>query len=233
MKAKLCVAVSMAAVVAWSVAHQQGARRPQGDSWLAFERGTHRFASWAQVALGQASKQGSRLALDLGRNAREQARDLPALLAPGKPPASAQIALYEKQLCELANRERARRGLPILKISNALAEVARAHSREMAAKGYFEHESPTRALKTPLNRYRARLGKSPRLIAENIYKLEGSGLYKLKPSDFKRAHQGWMKSPGHRANILRTSPAGGPTQIGVGIVVRGASFWATQNFARP
>jgi hypothetical protein len=64
-------------------------------------------------------------------------------------------------------------------------------------------------------------------------KVEGSALYKLKPGDFRGAHTGWMNSPGHRANILRTSPAGGPTQIGVGIVVRGGSFWATQNFARP
>ena len=135
-------------------------------------------------------------------------------------------------MCDRANRERAKRGLPPLKILPSLAQVARDHSREMADKNYFSHTSPTPRLKTPLLRFQARFKKPPRLIAENIYKFESSGFYRLKPSDFARAHTGWMNSPGHRANILRTSPGGGPTHIGVGIVVRDGSFWATQNFAR-
>jgi uncharacterized protein YkwD len=156
----------------------------------------------------------------------------PALLAQSAPSAQ-QLSRYEKELCDLANRERKQRGLPTLKISPVLAEVARAHSREMAAKNYFAHESPTPGRRSPQDRYRARVKKTPRLIAENIYKLEGPSFYKLKPADFRRAHEGWMKSPGHRDNILRKEPAGGPTQIGVGIVVRDGAFWATQNFARP
>jgi uncharacterized protein YkwD len=54
----------------------------------------------------------------------------------------------------------------------------------------------------------------------------------LTERDFRRAHEGWMKSPGHRANILRTEPLS-PAYIGVGIVVKDGSFWATQNFATP
>ena len=136
-------------------------------------------------------------------------------------------------LCDLANRERKAKGLKPLKISPALADVARAHSKEMAEKAYFDHESPDPKSRTVMNRYQLKFEDTPRLVAENIYKLEGPSFYKLSEKDFRRAHSGWMKSPGHRANILRDSPAGGPTEIGVGIVVRNGSFWATQNFARP
>ena len=233
MKAKMGVAVLMVGVVAWSVVHQGQEPRAAGSAWRDVEKGTHVFASWAQENLGPASHEVSRLARGLGQTAGEQARELPAFFAPAAPASSAQIARYEKQLCDLANRERKQRGLPALQISPVLAEVARAHSREMAAKGFFAHESPTRGRVSPQDRYKLRVKKTPRLIAENIYKLEGSGLYRLKPQDFRQAHTGWMNSPGHRANILRNSPAGGPTQIGVGIVIRNGSFWATQNFARP
>ena len=145
----------------------------------------------------------------------------------------AQLSQYEILLCNLANRERKERGLKPLKISPALADVARAHSTEMAQKSYFAHESPDPKRRTVMDRYHLKFKDTPRLVAENIYKLEGPSFYKLSEKDFRRAHSGWMKSPGHRANILRDSPAGGPTEIGVGIVVRNGSFWATQNFARP
>lgn len=233
MKAKSCVALATVGVLAWSVIYQGKASRHPDSSWRDVEAGGRSFASWAQDALAGAGEQSGQVARGLGHKAREQGLSWPGFLAQGQAISASQIAVYEKQLCDLANRERVQRGLPALKISPALAQVARAHSREMAAKNYFAHESPTPGLKTPLDRYRATVHKSPRLIAENIYKLEGSGLYRLKPTDFRGAHTGWMHSPGHRANILRTSPAGGPTQIGVGIVVRNNAFWATQNFARP
>jgi uncharacterized protein YkwD len=142
---------------------------------------------------------------------------------------------YEKMLCDLANEERKKRGLPQLAIDAGLVEVARGHSREMMQKGYFAHESPTAKWRTPLDRYVDAYGRSPRLIAENIYKfwVQGSAPYTLKQSDFRRAHTGWMSSPGHRANILRDAPGGGSTHIGVGIVIAKGGFWATQLFARP
>lgn len=233
MKAKTGVAVLMIGVVSWSVVHQGQGSRASRDSWRDVEKGTYFFASWAQETLGPASHHVSRLARGLGQSAGEQAREMPAFFAPAAPVPSAQIARYEKQLCDLANRERKQRGLPALQISPVLAEVARAHSREMATKNFFAHESPTKGRTSPQDRYRLRVKRTPHLIAENIYKLEGSGLYRLKPQDFRNAHTGWMNSSGHRANILRSSPADGPTQIGVGIIVRGGSFWATQNFARP
>jgi uncharacterized protein YkwD len=148
-------------------------------------------------------------------------------------PTGAQLTRYEKMLCDMANAERKKHGLPLLKISPALSDVARGHSREMAQKNYFAHESPTATRRTIMNRYMLKFKRTPRLVAENIFKMETSGFYQLSERDFRRAHEGWMKSPGHRANILRSSPAGGPSEIGVGIVVKDGSFWATQNFSRP
>jgi uncharacterized protein YkwD len=167
------------------------------------------------------------------RQVPSQAGLFPSLGPTPKPPSGAQLSLYERRLCDLANQERRKLGLPLLKISPALAEVARAHSREMAAKGFFDHESPTPQRRTLMQRYRLKFKRPPRLVAENIYKLEGPSFYRMSADDFRRAHTGWMNSPGHRANILRTSPSGGPSEIGVGIFVRNGSFWATQNFARP
>jgi uncharacterized protein YkwD len=147
-------------------------------------------------------------------------------------PTGPELSRYEKLLCDLANAERRKHGLSPLKITPALAEVARGHSREMAAKGYFSHTSPTKGRNSVKDRYLLKFKQPPRLVAENIYMFKSSGYYRLTEKDFRRAHEGWMKSPGHRANILRKDPVN-PTQIGVGIFVKNGSFWATQNFATP
>lgn len=152
---------------------------------------------------------------------------------PASTPSAPQLSKYEKMLCDMANAERRKRDMPILQIDAALADVARGHSREMAQKKYFAHESPTAARRTTMDRYQLKFKRSPRLVAENIYMLRGPKFYALSERDFRRAHEGWMKSPGHRANILRTASASGPSRIGVGIVVQNGAFWATQNFARP
>lgn len=148
------------------------------------------------------------------------------------PPSTPQLSRMEKILCDMANAERRKRGLPLMQIVPALAEVARGHSREMMHKGYFAHESPVAARRTAQDRYALKFAQRPMLIAENIFMLQGPRNFRLMEAHFRKAHEGWMKSPGHRANILRTQPAS-PTQIGVGIAVKGGSFWATQNFARP
>jgi uncharacterized protein YkwD len=189
-----------------------------------------------QLTQSQADQPTQKLWTSLQRNMRDQLETPSRFVqnAVAQPtPTGAQLSRYEKMLCDMANQERKKRGLSVLKISPALSDVARAHSREMAQKNYFAHESPTPTRRTLMNRYMLKFKRSPRLVAENIYKMETRGFYQLKESDFRMAHSGWMNSPGHRANILRAEPAGGPTEIGVGIVVKDGSFWATQNFSRP
>jgi uncharacterized protein YkwD len=144
-----------------------------------------------------------------------------------------QIAWYETMLCHLANIERMERGLLPLKINPELSAVARSHSREMMRKRYFAHESPVSRRREAMDRYSRKYMRLPYLAAENLYNFQGTPYQELKQADFRRVHLAWMKSPGHRANILLNAPLGGPTQIGVGIVVKDGSLWVTQLLVRP
>ena len=100
----------------------------------------------------------------------------------------------------LVNEERAKQGLKPLIADPELAQVARQHSADMFARGYFSHYSPE--------------GKSPfdRMHDAGVkYTVAGENLA-LAPT-LTIAHNGLMNSPGHRANILR--PQFGRVGIGV------------------
>ncbi len=107
----------------------------------------------------------------------------------------------ESQMLELVNQERGKQGLPPLRADPELAAVARAHSRDMLARGYFAHVSPDG--KDAFARMRD---------ARATYRTAGENL--AHAPTLPMAHQGLMNSPGHRANILR--PAFG--RVGIGIV---------------
>jgi len=141
----------------------------------------------------------------------------------------ARLLAIETQLSKLINTERASRHLPLLAYDSRLAEVARAHSAEMRDQKYFSHESPTRQLEWPLNRYQQGMKQTPHLVAENIYH-SWSSKRGLPPDAAKSAHQSLMNSPGHKANILLT----GITHLGIGVVSDDkGNLWITQMFARP
>ena len=107
----------------------------------------------------------------------------------------------EQELLALINRDRRGAGLEPLIWDNRLAAIARSHSREMAARRYVAHVSPTTGDAEARVRA-AGLGFS--LVSENVAQ-EGA---------IKQAHHGFMGSPGHRANILHPRL----THLGVGIV---------------
>lgn len=107
----------------------------------------------------------------------------------------------EKQMLEMINEEREKEGLPLLKADPELQVVARAHSKDMFARGYFAHLNPD--------------GQSPfdRIRAANIsFKTAGENL--ALAQTLRIAHINLMNSPGHRANIL--NPAFG--RVGIGIL---------------
>lgn len=111
----------------------------------------------------------------------------------------------EMKMLDLVNQERTKRGLKPLQWDPALVPVARAHSQDMFARGYFSHYTPE--------------GKDPfdRMKAAGIqYYTAGENLA-LGPT-LPICHEGLMNSPGHRANIL--NPAYG--RIGIGILDGGA-----------
>lgn len=106
----------------------------------------------------------------------------------------------EAEMLDMLNKERNKEGLPPLKADPELTAVARKHSREMFAKGYFSHISPDGM--TPTDRLR-KAGVTFLTAGENIALAQTVSI----------AHTGLMNSPGHRANILK--PAFGRSGIGI------------------
>jgi len=115
----------------------------------------------------------------------------------------------------LINRARAHRGLRPLRINRRLALAARRHSRDMVRRRYFSHSSLSGV--SPLGRIRRTgylHGARRYLVGENIAWASGS---QATP---KSIAQAWMRSPGHRANVLRRRFR----DVGVGIA-EGAPEW--------
>ncbi|MEV1065632.1 CAP domain-containing protein [Streptomyces sp. NPDC050263] len=125
------------------------------------------------------------------------------------------LARTAAEVVDLTNRERARTGLRPLAVDRLLATAAQAYSADMAARAFYSHTSPEGS--RPWDRAAA-AGSTRRTIGENIACGQRSAAEVV---------EGWMNSPGHRANILK--PAF--THIGVGFAGGGPSgtYW-TQLF---
>lgn len=120
----------------------------------------------------------------------------------------------EVEMLQMVNRERAAAGLAPLAADPELTEVARKHSVDMFARGYFSHNTPENL--SPFDRIRR----------DNIRFLTAGENLALAPT-LQIAHTGLMNSPGHRANILR--PQFG--RLGIGIMDGGKrGLMITQNF---
>jgi uncharacterized protein YkwD/uncharacterized membrane protein required for colicin V production len=107
----------------------------------------------------------------------------------------------EKQMLDLVNQERQKAGLNPLAADPELTEVARRHSADMFARGYFAHDTPEGL--TPFDRMRA----------ANVRFITAGENLALAPT-LSVAHTGLMNSPGHRANILRKEFG----RLGIGIM---------------
>ncbi|MEU1271175.1 CAP domain-containing protein [Streptomyces sp. NPDC005799] len=119
------------------------------------------------------------------------------------------------QVVERTNRERAGAGLPPLAVDPVLTSAAQAHSADMMARAFYSHTSPEG--RQPWDRAAA-AGSTRRTIGENI------ACGQRSPAEVV---DGWMHSPGHRANILKPDF----THIGVGFAGGGpkGTYW-TQLF---
>jgi uncharacterized protein YkwD len=120
----------------------------------------------------------------------------------------------EAKMLELVNEERAKERLKPLKADPEIQVVARKHSADMFARGYFSHITPEG--KDPFDRMRA--GGIRFLAAgENLALAQTLSI----------AHTGLMNSPGHRANILHKSFG----RLGIGVLDAGIrGLMITQNF---
>jgi len=173
------------------------------------------------------------LALSLGWAACAFAQEPPPLSA----------ARLEKAIHDSVNRERRAQKLKPFAWDRRLAGVARGHSRDMGKRGYFGHESPEG--ETLGDRYSnaryicaVREGRTTYRGAENLWEgsryasvtiVNGKKTFDWRTEDAiaRAVVDDWMKSPGHRANILTSRL----TREGIGLAVApDLKIYVTQNF---
>jgi uncharacterized protein YkwD len=120
----------------------------------------------------------------------------------------------EARMLDLVNGERVAAGLRPLAADPELAQVARRHSEDMFARGYFAHVTPE--------------GRDPfeRMREANVRFVTAGENLALAPT-LHIAHTGLMNSPGHRANILQRNFG----RVGIGIIDGGMhGLMVTQDF---
>lgn len=114
--------------------------------------------------------------------------------------------IRELILC-LHNQERAEQGLPTLAYETRLETAAQLHAKDMVERQFFAHDTPEGL--GPADRAR-NAGYPTKHYSSGENLAWGTGL-EASPVEVV---DGWMHSPGHRENILRSAF----TQIGVGVV---------------
>ncbi|HVT00785.1 MAG TPA: CvpA family protein [Patescibacteria group bacterium] len=110
----------------------------------------------------------------------------------------------EQEMLRLLNIQRQKSGLTSLVADPDLTDLARAHAKDMLARGYFSHYTPE--------------GLSPfdRMAQYEIrYQYAGENLAFAPETEL--AMDGLMKSPGHRANILSPNFH----KVGIGVLDAG------------
>lgn len=112
------------------------------------------------------------------------------------------VSPEEVTIFEQTNVQRVKNGKPPLTMNAQLKKAARLHAQNMADRKRMSHDLPIAGMRTLSDRVRYSGYTGWRSIGENI-------AYNYSPDNVV---QGWMNSPGHRANIL-----GGFSEIGVGV----------------
>jgi uncharacterized protein YkwD len=123
-------------------------------------------------------------------------------------------SVAEQYLLAAANRERLSRGLQPLQRDPVLARAAAFHARQMADHGDISHEFPG---EPDLAARASNAGVRFSLVAENV-------AVAPEPTEI---HDMWMKSDGHRENLLEPHV----NVAGISVVVRDGQFYAVEDFA--
>jgi uncharacterized protein YkwD len=125
-----------------------------------------------------------------------------------------------QQVLTLVNQERATAGVGPLTMHTGCSQVAYNHSADMDLRDFFDHVNPDGL--NPFQRMQA-AGIGYSAAGENI-----AAGYQTAAA----VMNGWMNSPGHRANILNANF----TEIGIGVrqgsTGQYGTYW-TQVFRRP
>ena len=141
------------------------------------------------------------------------------------------VSELEQRINALFNGERRARSLKPLDWDQDLSKIARAHSQDMANRGFFNHVNPEG--ETPRDRLRRAGYSCPKTTGENIFQ---NNLYSRvtisgdrKSYDWNSLGQiagstvgGWMHSSGHRQNIVNRAYR--RTGIGAAIAADGQVY---------
>jgi uncharacterized protein YkwD len=147
----------------------------------------------------------------------------PADRQPTAPATAAALAPIRDALYAEIAKTRSAHDLPALARRPLVESVAQAHSQDMAQQGYFAHVSPQGA--TPSDRAQAAgldctvLAGQPAGLSENLFQTTAYRRFTYPQDDpaartyewqtpdelARAAVDGWLDSPGHRANLLRAT----------------------------
>jgi uncharacterized protein YkwD len=139
-------------------------------------------------------------------------------------PRQSNLTTVTDRVLALTNFHRQQAGLTPLRNNPILTAVAQSHTENMIVRDFYSHQAPDGSRSADRIR---RAGYNFSLAAENIA---------VGYSSPESVMQGWMDSPGHRANIMNPNLQ----EIGVGFyfiandpgAVNYRYYW-TQNFATP
>lgn len=110
---------------------------------------------------------------------------------------SSRSLLAEKRIWQMINEERSKDGSGSLVWDARLANVARSHSDKMASEDFFGHKDKNG--KNLVDRMRAINLTNWSGVAENLYFCKGFD------DPTTAAVMGWLKSSGHKSNLLNKS----------------------------
>lgn len=131
------------------------------------------------------------------------------------------LPALRSEALSLVNQARRAQELAGLRTSGPLNAAAQAHAEDMARRGFYSHYSPeSRDLAA---RYVAHGGGRWSIIAENIAQCLGC---RANSAQLRRFQEGWMRSAGHRRNILDPRVA----SFGFGMASAEGRVYAVQTF---
>ncbi|HXV44511.1 MAG TPA: CAP domain-containing protein [Anaerolineae bacterium] len=149
---------------------------------------------------------------------RPAAIQVPAGIKLYLPLISRRLPTFEERLLDLINAERTARGLTALSADSTLMQVAEAHSRDMRNRDFFNHINPDG------------LGPGDRLDNAGYRWQRWGEIIGAAYATPQAMLNGWMNSPGHRANLLNPNFS----EIGLGYVSGGEyDYYWTAVFAKP
>ena len=221
-------------------------------AWVAWQD----YSTHGNIVLGRAAGRlltplsGLADAISAGEEARLRASEsspeqaspplsLPVPTATRRPTPTPSLSAEDREILigrmvhVMVNEVRSSNGVPPLEYDVALAQVARNHSLDMAARDYYSNDNPDGegpSERASRQGYHCRrdFGLAYSIgVAENIFHVYGLAYSTMPPAEVAIvAMKSWIGSSGHRANILDRDYS----KEGVGVAVAGRTVYFTQNF---